>query len=69
MKNRHLIKDHKYFNPNTQIYLETNSEKIIEETRKTLNNYLTNLLEHNASQSNLYNSNSIEEIYQSPKLK
>ena len=69
MKNRHLLKDYKYFNPNTQIYLETNSEKIIEETRKTLNNYLTNLLEHNASQSNLYNSNSIEEIYQSPKLK
>lgn len=46
MRHKHCIKEHSRFTPNTYKYLETDAEKIIEETRRNLDRFLNNLREH-----------------------
>ena len=60
MRHRHCIKEHSRFTPNTYKYLETDAEKIIEETRKNLDKFLNNLREH-ASIKDSFNFFSKEE--------
>ena len=46
MRHRHCIKEHSRFTLNTYKYLETDAEKIIEETRRNLDKFLNNLRKH-----------------------
>ena len=45
MRHRHCIRENSRFTPNTYQYLETDTEKIIEETRRNLDKFLKNLRE------------------------